>query len=83
MSREMFINDCPFCRQGIQKIVFEIPTGEFFVECDECMLQWESVEDAARDTGRCGHTHLGEQRDATLEEIQANGWEKYIQFMGQ
>lgn len=40
--------ECPFCKQGMQQILREKSTGKFFVECDECMVEWENPAKALK-----------------------------------
>jgi hypothetical protein len=77
MNKGLFIGACPICKQGMQEILCEKKSGNFFVECDECMVEWENPQDALenKDASRFKY---GEARDATKDEAQALNWLKYV-----
>ncbi|MET0053084.1 MAG: hypothetical protein ABW095_18660 [Candidatus Thiodiazotropha sp.] len=73
---EYYIDECPICRQGALIVVKTKDRNAFFVMCDDCESQWESPEEAIR-----GAEPLSDEVgvvDATLEEIEKQGWIGYI-----
>ena len=71
------IEECPICRHGALLIVKAVDNNRLLVICDDCESQWEDPEKAI-----AGEEPITEEvcgvKDATLEEIEARGWKKFV-----
>ena len=65
---------CDICR-GCAVITKNLSDGSFFIMCDDCMSEWSDPETWDRLPSNFDRIDI---KNATLEEIQALGWEKYI-----
>ena len=63
--------------QGYFEIWKEIETNRFYIECDECSLQFESVEHLLKHESYIREP-LGISVYPTMKEIKNIGWDKYI-----
>jgi len=77
MNKGFFVGECPFCKQGMQEILREKSTGKYFVECDECMVEWENPAKALTNVD-ASRFKYGESVDATIDEIRALKWDSYV-----
>ena len=62
--------------QGYFEIWKELETNVFYIECDECSLQFKSIEQMQQNDYIC--EPLGLSVYPTMEEIKKIGWEKHI-----
>ena len=65
---------CDICG-GCAVITKSPQEGGFFIMCDDCMSEWSDPDTKNRLPRNFDHIDL---KNATLEEIQDLGWEKYI-----
>ncbi len=59
---------CPICDQGWIEILKEVSTGKLVCRCSECESGWDSTW-CVYNIDCC---------DPTEEEIEKNGWDKYV-----
>ena len=68
---------CGSCGEGVLEIMRDVDTGEPVVTCDDCELQWSSIE-----AGRACGSLLDPQRSrlavATEEEVERWGWRAQV-----
>lgn len=74
-----YVKVCGDCGQGQLVITKNPKTGEIFVMCDECMSEWKNPEVRQTENRLQSERNWKEIKNATLEEIQTLGWDKYIQ----
>ena len=75
-----FIGNCPICRDyGMLEILFNFKEKKCSIMCEECWAEWNSPEDVFKSVKGFRKSYPeAEARTATIEEIRAAGWEKYI-----
>ncbi len=71
------IGSCLICKQGYLEIVKEEHSGKMFICCDECEAEWENPEDALQKKNGSRQKY-GKIIEPSLEDIQSEGWGKYI-----
>ena len=78
MKRYYISRDCTVLPgQGMLEIMCEIGTGTLYICCDECLAQWENIDEALSGING-GRFKFGESRSATSDEIESAGWGKYV-----
>jgi hypothetical protein len=82
MEKTFYIGPCPLCRDyGRLEIDWDVSANRCIVVCEECLAEWASPQEAEQNRGgrRCeGGSGLPSLRSATLREIKAAGWDKFI-----
>lgn len=86
MGKIYYAGNCPICcKYGRLEIDKDIANNEYIVICEECLAEWKSPQDALGN--RNGQRNFGtgkvRLRCATLDEIKALGWDKFIVDVGE
>ncbi|MBB6401909.1 hypothetical protein HNP92_001214 [Methanococcus maripaludis] len=67
---------CPFCDQGWVVIAKELNTGELYLFCEECELEWDDPKNITKNNGT--RDKYGRITLPSIEDIREKGWEDYI-----
>lgn len=79
MEKIYYVGQCPICfHYGRLEIDKEVTNNEYFVMCEECLAEWKNPQSALKNVNGKRCFTKGKVRAATIEEIKALGWDKYI-----
>ena len=70
--------ECAICRQGALLPVKDVATGKLLVMCDDCESQWRNPEEA-QSYEKVLKDQVNRVIDASPEDVQAAGWDKYFE----
>lgn len=79
-STKYWIGSC--CGGGGVLVIRQwVNSGKYVIMCDDCEAEWKHPDlgDENRLPLHPGNKEQGEIRNPTFEEIQALGWDKYIE----
>jgi hypothetical protein len=77
MKNALYVADCPFCRVGELIIFREVESGQYFLRCEECVLEWTDVERIA-DKNAGTPFVFGPSVPATPDEMKNHPWARRI-----
>ena len=84
MGKIYYTVNCPVCcKYGRLEINKDITNNEYILICEECLAKWKSPQDALEHRNGQRNFGTGKVRAATLDEIKALGWDKFIVDVGE